>query len=503
MNQIIEIPLAELFPHPDNPRKDLGDLTELAASIKESGLLQNLTVIDGRYLDEQEWAEMEAADERMAALTGGTYEPLEYDPHNPIADGYTVIIGHRRCEAARLAGLQTVPCAVVEMDYKTQLATMMAENVQRADLTPFEQANGFQLMLDLGMSIGDVVKKTGFTEGVVRRRLKLAGVDTATFGGNNYTLFDLERIAKIKDKKQREALYRKVGTDDFGQSMRYAERDQITKDAENRLKKLIKAAKPGIEFCDSYQISTSSYFKYRECKTIKVKNDEPIDLTDIPEETIAAAVILSYDLTNVTIRFGKEQPEEKEPELTEQQKKNAAVKEMRLDKLKKMTALHRELREDFIKNVAGTTILTNLSIIMRGLGISKNTYRDYKVDDVAKRILDLNNYLYGDELAKATADAFEKDPARGLLIYVYSMLAPDRWIEFYNENGGGKYEKNDNLTLAYEILKALGYKMSTEEKKLSDGTSELYKKKTYADLYDAQQAAATEAHNEEHADRPE
>lgn len=493
MNQIIEIPLAELFPHPDNPRKDLGDLTELAASIKESGLLQNLTVIDGRYLDEQEWAEMEAADERMAALTGGTYEPLEYDPHNPIADGYTVIIGHRRCEAARLAGLETVPCAVVEMDYKTQLATMMAENVQRADLTPFEQANGFQLMLDLGMSIGDVVKKTGFTEGVVRRRLKLAGVDTATFGGNNYTLFDLERIAKIKDKKKRDDLYRKVGTDDFGSSIRYAERDQTEKDAENKIKKLIKAAKPGIEFCDPYQISTTSYYRYRLCETIKGKLDEPIDLTSIPEEAIAAGIRLSYDLTNVTICFGKEQPEEKEPELTEQQKKNAAIKETRLEKLKKMTALHRDLREDFIKNVAGTKILANLPIIMRGLGISKNKYRDYKADEVVKRILDLKNaktsYLYGNELAEITAEAYEKDPARGLLVHVYSMLAPDRWIEFYSENGGGKYEKNDNLKLAYEILTALGYKMSTEEIKLSNGTSELYKKATYAALYDEQKNA--------------
>lgn len=159
-----------------------------------------------------------------------------------------------------------------------------------------------------------------------------------------------------------------------------------------------------------------------------------------------------------------------------------------------MTALHRELREDFIKNVSETKILANLPVIMRGLGISKNTYRDYKTDAVVKRVFVLEDkqstYLYSNELAKKTAEAFEKDPARGLLVYVYSMLAPDRWIEFYNENGGGKYESNDNLKMAYEILTALGYKMSTEEIKLSDGTSELYKKATYAALFDEQKATA-------------
>lgn len=336
LNEIINLPIAMLYPHPDNPRKDLGDLTELAASIKESGVLQNLTVIDGRYLTADEWKASEDEKKSLAESSGREYEPLEYDAHNPtLADGFTVIIGHRRCEAARLAGLTAVPCRIVEMDYKTQLATMMAENVQRTDLTPFEQANGFQLMMDLGMTIAEVVKKTGFTEGVIRRRLKLAGVDTASFGGNNYTLFDLERIAKIKDKKERDSLYKMVGTDDFGSSIRRAEREQIENDEKNKIKKLIKAAKPNIEFCDPYQISTTSYYRYRQCKTIQAKIDGPIDLTSIPEEAIAAAVRLDYSLTNVTIYFGKEQPEEKEPELTEQQKKNTTIKEMRLEKLKK------------------------------------------------------------------------------------------------------------------------------------------------------------------------
>lgn len=50
MADITYIPIRQLYPHPDNPRKELGDLSELAASIKENGVYQNLTVIPGHSL---------------------------------------------------------------------------------------------------------------------------------------------------------------------------------------------------------------------------------------------------------------------------------------------------------------------------------------------------------------------------------------------------------------------------------------------------------------------
>jgi ParB family chromosome partitioning protein len=48
---LVYISTEELFPHPDNPRKDLGDLTELADSIRTNGVMQNLTVVPGHYVD--------------------------------------------------------------------------------------------------------------------------------------------------------------------------------------------------------------------------------------------------------------------------------------------------------------------------------------------------------------------------------------------------------------------------------------------------------------------
>ena len=97
MPQIVNIAIDRLFPHSDNPRKDLGDLSELAASIKASGVLQNLTVVPD-------------------------------EPDNPDTD-YTIIIGHRRYAAAKIAGLTELPCIVVEMSEREQLQTMLVENI--------------------------------------------------------------------------------------------------------------------------------------------------------------------------------------------------------------------------------------------------------------------------------------------------------------------------------------------------------------------------------------
>ncbi len=140
-NKIIMLNTSELEHHPDNPRKNIGDISELSNSIKAKGILQNLTVVPN---------------------DNGTYY---------------VVIGNRRLEASKAAGLEEIPCVISNMDYKTQIETMMVENIQRADLTVVEQAEGMQMMLDLGSSVEEISDKTGFSESTVRRRLKLKEYD--------------------------------------------------------------------------------------------------------------------------------------------------------------------------------------------------------------------------------------------------------------------------------------------------------------------------------------
>lgn len=121
MADITYIPIRQLYPHPDNPRKELGDLSELAASIKENGVYQNLTVIPGHYLNSREYIAKCVDEGGDAAAAAAAWTPKAVWS----SEDYTIIIGHRRAAAAQQAGLYELPCAIVEMDEREQMQTMM------------------------------------------------------------------------------------------------------------------------------------------------------------------------------------------------------------------------------------------------------------------------------------------------------------------------------------------------------------------------------------------
>lgn len=83
MADITYIPIRQLHPHPDNPRKELGDLSELAASIKENGVYQNLTVIPGHYLSSREYISKCVDEGGDAAAAAAAQENCRKNPHGP------------------------------------------------------------------------------------------------------------------------------------------------------------------------------------------------------------------------------------------------------------------------------------------------------------------------------------------------------------------------------------------------------------------------------------
>ena len=186
MPQIVNIAIDRLFPHADNPRKDLGDLSELAASIKASGILQNLTVVPD-------------------------------EPDNSNTD-FTIIIGHRRYAAAKIAGLTELPCVVVEMSEREQLQTMLVENMQRSDLTVYEQAQGFQMMLNMGDSVAEIAEKSGFSQTTIRRRVKLLDLDRQKFQkaeSRGATLNDYLELDKLDSPEDKNKALDAIGTANF------------------------------------------------------------------------------------------------------------------------------------------------------------------------------------------------------------------------------------------------------------------------------------------------
>lgn len=199
-SEILMIPTSMLFPHPDNPRKNVGDVTELAESIKTNGILQNLTVVP--------------------RLDGDT----KWD-----GEAYTVIIGHRRLAAAKKAGLGELPCIVREMSPQEQVKTMLMENMQRSDLTVYEQAQGFQMMLDMGETVESIAKESGFSQSTVRRRVKLLELDADKFKkseARGATLQDYVELEKIESPDLKNKVLDTIGTVNFRDVLKKAIEDE-------------------------------------------------------------------------------------------------------------------------------------------------------------------------------------------------------------------------------------------------------------------------------------
>lgn len=193
MRVIENIDIGRIYEHPQNPRKDLGDLEELAESIRQNGILQPLTVVkceDGNY---------------------------------------TVVMGHRRLGAAKEAGLFTVPCIIEDLTEEEQLAVMLMENMQREDLNALEQADGFQTMMDLGISVKDIAERTGFTQKTVKIRAEWAKLDkdkmTKLLDGDQLNIGQMVKLVDVEEAS-RDKLLQFVGTKDFDYRLEEAKRDE-------------------------------------------------------------------------------------------------------------------------------------------------------------------------------------------------------------------------------------------------------------------------------------
>lgn len=449
--QMVYLNVENLFPHPDNPRKDLGDLTELADSIKQNGVLQNLTVV-----------------------------PKE-------DGGYTVIIGHRRLAAAKVAGLETVPCVVAEMPEKEQLQTMLVENMQRSDLTVYEEAQGFQMMLDLGESVESIAEKSGFSQTTVRRRVKLLDLDKDKFKraeSRGATLEDYAALDKLTDVDAKNKVLDSVGTPDF----------------QNELKKAVASQK----FAEK---------KAEWIETIKTFATENLDcdyqshkyICNYGRWNLSAEVRIPEDADKVTYyyRVGNDQidiycDKDDDRESAEREKREAERRESERirDEFEEITEMHFELRSDFVRKLSNTACKKHakeisalaarifwdasnggysrpqikLDVLSQCLGIALP-------DDVEDQLDEGGAEL--DEIA-GIASAAESMPEKLMFCLAYSAADKPTLGYWSARWGDGKYEyghtNNDLLTYLYELLEALGYEMSEEETKMRTGFADIFEK---------------------------
>ncbi|GAB3889004.1 ParB/RepB/Spo0J family partition protein [Terrabacter terrigena] len=196
--ELLTLTFAKIAPHPHNPRRSVGDVADLAASIKTKGILEPVVVAP--------W-------------------PTDTDQKAPRSATHILIAGHRRLAGAKEAGLKSVP-AFVRNDLDniaSQIEAMVVENLQRSDLTPVEEAHAYQELLDLKVPVKQIATTTGQTQARVRDRLKLTRipetVQDLTHAGQ-ITLTDALAFDEFKDDEEALAkLTEAVGTDDWAHTV--------------------------------------------------------------------------------------------------------------------------------------------------------------------------------------------------------------------------------------------------------------------------------------------
>lgn len=138
--QILLIPPDLIYPNPNQPRRDfnMDELHSLADSIRVSGILQPITVRQGE---------------------NGLYE---------------LVAGERRLRAARIAGVPRIPCIEIRVCNDESAVLALIENIQRSNLSYFEEAEGIaQLMAQLGANQDEVARRLGKAQSTLSNKLRL------------------------------------------------------------------------------------------------------------------------------------------------------------------------------------------------------------------------------------------------------------------------------------------------------------------------------------------
>lgn len=447
-NEIINISAENIYQHPDNPRKDLGDLEELSDSIKKKGIMQNLTVMIGHWDEKGKWQQ----------------------------DGYTLLIGHRRFAAGKMAAVSEFPCRVIEkIDYKDQIGIMMEENMQRNDLTIWEEANGFQMMLDLGDTEEQIAEKTGFSKSTIKHRLNIAKLDQDVLkekeqnDGYQLTLKGLYELEKITDIDKRNEILRQSGSSvDLVARARSAVVSERREKVKQKIIFALEAA--GInKMSNKDEMSVWDSGKWKKIQEYKTDNDPgEIDVPESDEQLYWRSIWSGIEV------YKKKKPVKKKETKAERLEKERKAKKKQINEImKKMDARRKEFIRDIIsgkidpvKNEQRLKDSIWMILVAVGSGVYRSTMSQIFLEKDRR------------EHSQEERDAALKKVDELNVIHQMLIVLHDEMNADFKEvcDYMCRYKKgNGRIRLeAYRILELYGWYFEPGEKEILDGTSELY-----------------------------
>lgn len=171
-HRVLMLPLANIVPNKSQPRKrfDEGSIYSLAQSIKENGVIQPVCV----------------------RKNGVTYE---------------IISGERRCRASKLAGLEEIPCIIMDVNEEQSAVLALIENIQRSDLSFFEEAMAINELISVyGLTQQEAAKRLGKAQSTVANKLRLLKFTDAERNmlvGSNINERQARALIRIEDTELR------------------------------------------------------------------------------------------------------------------------------------------------------------------------------------------------------------------------------------------------------------------------------------------------------------
>ena len=457
--KIVMLPAECLEHHPENPRKEIGDIAELTDSIKANGILQNLTVVP-----------------------------------KPDDEGkYLVVIGNRRYEAGLGAGLTEFPCVISDMDHTKQLETMLIENMNRSDLTVYEQAKGFEQLTLAGYSVNDIAEKTGFSQSTVRRRINLCQYDERTVKEafeKQATFEDFERLNKIKDEESRASVAKFLGSSNFGWYLQQGIKEERKKEREvivlEAIKDIARKAEQDerywqfdevcvINLCTNAEDFSGMYDDIEKAKQLpKLDNGEYVYFRNYADNLI---ICKPSEISEPAPK-----PENKDKYKKEREEIKSLISDM--------YARHMEFIENYNKkpkSVPGIALLCIDTISKLFTTDGLEGVSDVDLDDVTDYISEKHFEIYV-ENADTLSDYYKANILRFYVQLTTALLNvkniySDLWYREVNQSigysGNGNYttysyNRTQKIKIFTDFIEHLGYVMSDEEKQLIDGTHRLY-----------------------------
>lgn len=445
-NKIVMLPVGRLHPHEQNPRRDLGDLTELTDSIRVFGVMQNLTVV-----------------------------PYPESVEKFGAQHWTILAGHRRHAAAKAAGLEEVPCVIVEMSPLEQLSVMMTENMQRSALTVEEQGYGFQMMLNWGATFEQIQAQTGVSRKRIRTALTVTSLDkdklkSASDRIGQLSLALLEKLSRIEDVKKRNEILGLAGTYNFEWEYRKAFNRQETAKVLPELRKKLKEL-------GAKKVQGSVYgSNYNEIgKKIKISTwKEQADRFPKPQDGLAYNMDEDLD----ELRFYRETKQKRQQRSPEEIEKAKRIEETWAE-MEALCANAFRTRQAFIEELTVTKERREILIQWAMRVAVINTYSYIReLREPVTRALGVS-YDYDSNTWEKAVAALDKKGEKVWPVLVWCALGDWEDQRTYGGYRGGefpRYGENKELNRIYAFLEDLGYVKSDVERELMDGTHELYRR---------------------------